>query len=299
MTVHFLNTKPLKEEMLMHTFDLSILDRISVTATYFALKNLRVDQDDVYGSFTTELINIAELGPISGAEVGRHMAILGSVVLSRQNPRKERHFYLATDALIKRCSFKPSDNYQLMARARMVELNRKKGVVSGEIVDMDGSVLFEVEVTYMVLVQSIFERMFANHRIETPSLPLENPYVEDSQFLDLQIDMEACYATIGQVVPENCPGHFHNYPALPVARMGTSMGKLGGIHFMHLNPSEKKKYYIGHAELHAKQLVFVGENVKFRTEIIDPNPEKGMVIRTVAYTDQCDFIAETICNYHY
>lgn len=299
MTVHFLNTKPLREEILMHQFDLSILERISVTAPYFALKNLQVDFNDVYCSFTTELINIAELGPISGAEVGRHMAILGSVVLARQNPRNARHYYLATDALIKRCIFKPSSNNQLFARARMVELNRKKGLVTGEILDQEGNVLYEVEVTYMVLVESIFERMFANHRIETITDTTVNPYTEDSNFYDLKLDVQACYATIGQVVPENCPGHFNNFPALPVARMGTSMGKLGGMHFMHLNPSEKKKYYIAHAELHAKQLVFVGENVKFRTEIVDPKAEKGMVIRTVAYTDECDFIAETICNFHY
>lgn len=299
MTLHFLNTKPQREEMLMPTFDFSILDRISVTAPYFALKNFNVEKGDINCAFTTELTNIAEYGPISGAEVGRHMAILGSVVLARHNPRTERHYYLATDALIKRCTFKPSADFSLQARARIIELNRKKGLVSGEIIDTDGNILYEVEVTYMVLVESIFERMFANHRNETPIDKTINPYTDDSLFFDVSLGIKACYATIGKVSVENCPGHFNNFPALPVARMGTSMGKLGGMHFMHLNPNKKKNYFIGNAELHAKQLVFVGEDVKFRTEIIDPKAEKGMVIRTIAYTDQCDFIAETICNYHY
>lgn len=299
MTIHFLNTKPSKLNEIGNNFDPSILNNISVTKPYFALRNLRSDDEFVYAEFTTELTDIAEAGPISGAEVGRHMAILGSVVLSKENPVKERHYYLATDALITRCSSKASSNYNLRCRAKMVTLNRKKGVVAGEIIDQDGSVMYKVEVTYMILGKMIFERMFAQYKADTNFDSLCNPYVNDTQFINVKLDVQTCSASIGVVKKENCPGHFNNYPALPVARMGTSMGKIGGMHFMHLNPSEKKKYFIASAELHARQLVFPGEEVKFRTEIVNPNPEKGMVIRTIAYSDQYDFIAECICHYHY
>lgn len=299
MTIHFLNTKPSKRSEIGHNFDSSILENISVTKPYFALSNLNCSGEYIYAEFTTELTEITEEGPISAAEVGRHMAILGSVVLAKENPKKERHHYLATDALIKRCSSKSSTNHPLTCRAKMVSINRKKGVVEGEIFDHDGTVLYKIEVCYMILGHMIFERMFADHRVDTDFDPDYNPYTSDTQFTDLKLDVKSCKASIGIITKEDCPGHFNSYPALPVARMGTSMGKIGGIHFMHLNPSEKKKYFISSAELHAKQLVFTGEEIKFRTEIVDPNPEKGMTIKTIAYSDSCDFIAESICNFHY
>lgn len=297
MTLDILSTKAKHTTKIL--FDQSILNRISVTKPYFALKNLTCFDNYIHADFTTELINIDEAGPISAAEVGRHMAILGSIVLSKENPKLERHHYLATDAIIKRHQSKNTNNSNLHARAKLVSLNRKKGIIKGEILLPDTSVLYSVEVSYMVLVNTIFDRMFSEHRNETSFDPNVNPYKEDIVFKNLKIDMKSCSASIGIVKPEHCPGHFKNYPALPVARMGTSMGKIGGIHFMHLNPSDKNKYTIKSAELHAKQLVFTGEEVMFRTEIVDPNAEQGMVIRTIAFTNRCDFIAESICNYHY
>lgn len=299
MTINFLNTKTTQIKGSESLFDVTILNHISVQKPYFALRNLKSVEEFVYADFTTELITNYEVGPIGAAEVGRHMAILGSVVLSKENPKKERHHYLATDAIIKRCSLRVSTNYNLRSRARMVSLNRKKGVVIGEIFDADGSTLFTIEVTYMILGKSIFERMFEEHRNETTFDEGFNPYKDDTEFFDLKVDIESCSATIGVVKPEHCPGHFRNYPALPVARMGTAMGKIGGIHFTHLNPSEKKQYCISGAELHAKQLVFTGEEVKFRTEIANPNHENGMIIRVVAYTDSCDLVAESLLYYHY
>lgn len=299
MTIHFLNTKPSKRNEIGHNLDPSILANISVTKPYFALSNLSCYGDYIYAEFTTELTNIDEEGPIGAAEVGRHLAILGSVVLAKENPKNERHHYLATDATITRCSSKTSVNYTLTCRAKMVFMNRKKGVVEGEIFDHDGTVLYKIEVTYMILGKMIFERMFAQHQMETLFTPDFNPYKTDAQFVAQKLDVKSCYASIGTVTKEDCPGHFNNFPALPVARLGTSIGKIGGLHFMHLNPSDKKKYLISNVELHARQLIFVGEEIKFRTEIVDPNPEKGMIIKIVVYSDNCDFIAEAIINYHY
>ncbi|MDA3928887.1 MAG: hypothetical protein PF541_07990 [Prolixibacteraceae bacterium] len=299
MTIQFLNTKTIKDSEVENLFDYSILENISVTAPYFALTNLFIQQEYVYADFTTELIHIDEEGPISAAEVGRHMAILGSVVLANENPKKEKHHYLATDAIITRCTHKSSSKFALKSRAKMMSISRKNGVVYGEIFENDGSILYTIEVTYMILGKPIFERMFEQFKVETNFSKDFNPYTTDSDFFDLKTNIESCFASIGIVKPEHCPGHFKNYPALPVARMGTSMGKIGGIHFMHLNPNEKKKYFISRAELHAKQLIFTGEEVMFRTEIVDPNSSEGMIIRVVAYTHKCDLIAEAILHFHY
>ncbi|MFA9391248.1 MAG: hypothetical protein ACERKD_15675 [Prolixibacteraceae bacterium] len=299
MTIQLFHTKPIRISELENTFDAAILANISVTKPYFALKDLRSIDEYFCADFTTELMNIDEVGKISSAEVGRHMAILGSLVLSKENPKKEKHHYLATDAVITRCTTKTSNNNTFRCRAKLVSMNRKKGVISGEVFEQDGTLLYTIEVIYMVLGQAIFERMFADHRVETQFDPSFNPYTHDSPFIDLKLSMETCSASIGVVKKEDCPGHFNNFPALPVARMGTSMGKIGGLHFMHLNPNAKNKYFISNAELHARQLVFTGEEVKFRTEIVNLNAEKGMIIKVIAYNNQCDFIAESICNYHY
>lgn len=299
MTLHFLNTQTTESGALHLDLDPNVLDNISVSAPYFALKNLSNSGKDTYCEFSPELRNIAEHGPVSGAEIGRHMAILGSVVLSKENPRQQKHYYLATDAIISRRSFRAINAETLIARARVLDINRKNGSISGIVSLCDGSILFEVEVSYTIMTEALFERMFLPQRINTALLPPSNPYSNDTVFESLELGVESCFANLGQVKPEDCPGHFENYPALPVARMGTSMGKLGGLHFMHLNPGDQRKYFIGHAELHARQLVFVGENVRFRTEVLEPKPVNGLTIRTIAYTDQSDFIAETICNFHY
>ncbi|MGF7137884.1 hypothetical protein [Roseimarinus sediminis] len=299
MTLDLLSTQTAKSVNYHPDFDPNVLANISVSAPYFALKNLGNHGKDIYCEFSPELCNIAEHGPVSGAEIGRHMAILGSVVLSKENPRKEKHYYLATDAIISRRNFREIKAEKLIARARMLEINRKNGSIGGLVTLVDGTILYEVEVSYTIMSQTLFERMFMSQRMITESLQLSNPYTNDTVFESLELGSESCFANLGTVKPDDCPGHFENYPALPVARMGTSMGKLGGLHFMHLNPSERRKFFIGHAELHARQLIFAGETVRFRTEVLEPKPVNGLTIRTIAYTDQTDFIAETICNYHY
>lgn len=297
MTLQFVQNQ--KDKDIDNSFDYSVLNYISVTKPYFALQNLRNKDEYIYADFSTELKNVTEDGSISTPEVGRHMAILGSLALARENPRKEKHYYLATKAHIKCFSENATDQTTFTACVKLESFHRKKGFVSGSVFNKHGDILYTIEVTYMILVSSIFERMFENNKINTPLTFDFNPYINDTKLNDVNLDIETSYANGGVVDKNECIGHFHNYPALPVARLGMAMGNLGSMHFMHLNPNEKKKFKVTFTEIIANQLVFVGEEIKYRTELVDPNPEKGMIIRTIAYTDKSDFVAEAITNYHY
>jgi hypothetical protein len=299
MTIDFYNPKTLKADTHEKAFNSQILKNISVTAPYFALRNLRQTGEFIYADFKVELSDPDELMPISAAEVGRHMAIMGSVVMSDSNPLKERHYYLATDAIIIRRSDRELNNPNVTGRIKMESFNRKSGTASGSLFDSEMNALFDVEIKYMVLHHNIFERMFAQYKSETFEGLEVNPYKENIEFMNIELGIQNCFGSIGTITARHCSGHFKNYPALPVARMGSAMGKIGGVHFKFLNPGINKRYTIARAELHASQLVFVGEEVKFRTEIFDPNPGKGMIIKVIAYTNKIASVAESLLHYYY
>jgi hypothetical protein len=299
MTIEVYKTKKLEISRLVENIDSDVLSNISVTSPYFALKNIRVVDEFIYANFNVELFEPDEIMPITAAEVGRHMAILGSLALSKSNPKKERHYYLATDAVIVRKSDVESQGPFLTGCVRTESINRKNGTVSGSLFDEESNLIFEVEIQYTILHSHLFERMFSPFKVESCEKVVGNPYVENVRFVSMELGMQSCKASIGTVLPEHCPGHFSNYPALPVARIGTAMGKIAAAHFMYLNPGIHKRYNICRADLHANQLVFTGEEVKFRTEIADPNPEKGMIFRVIAYTDKTDYLAESLLHFHY
>ena len=59
--------------------DLNILDRIAVCPPYFALENLSLESDNTLAARTPVHQPMhTEAGSIAVAEIGRHLAILGS-----------------------------------------------------------------------------------------------------------------------------------------------------------------------------------------------------------------------------
>lgn len=299
MTLQIEQNKTQDDLGLDNCFDYSILNYIAVSEPYFALKNIRNNNECTYAEFTSELKNILEHGTISTPEVGRHMAILGSLVLARENPKKEKHYYLANHAIIEHFSDIETDQLTYTGCAKIESFSGKKGSVSGTVFDNKGTVLYKIKVSYLILASTIFERIFETHKVVTPKTFLINPYTFDIKFDNIKLDIEKCTANGGVVKINDCIGHFNEFPACPIARIGTAMGNLGAMHFMHLNPGIKKKFKTCNTEIKANRLVFAGEVIKYRTEIVDPNPERGMIIRTIAYTDKCDFVSEAITNYHY
>jgi hypothetical protein len=301
MTLNYLNPKELNGYSQVGTeFDMGNLQNIAVTQPYFALKNLRWIDDYIYADFSAELLEPDEIMPITAAEVGRHMAIMGSVAMAAANSKKEQHYYLATDATIIRRSNKESFDRNVIGRIKTESIDKRNGLTTGSLFDVEMNKLFDVEVKYKVLHHSLFEKMFAQYKMETNENLDYNPYQESVAFNSLSLGIKNCTGSIGKILPEHCAGHFANYPAFPVARMGTAMGKIAGEHFKFLHPGKTEKYTIGRADLHAEQLLFAGKEVHFRTEIEESTTQvKGMVIKVTAFTNELPSVAESLLHFYF
>jgi len=284
---------------IFNAIDVELLNNISVTTPYFALTDIKELDEYIYASIEVELNDPEEKMPISTPEVGRHLAILGSLALSKANPLKEKHYYLATEAIIVRMSEHESKKSTLKGRATVKGLDRKNGVVSTELYDAEHYLIFKAEIKYTILHYRLFERMFASNRVELSCNPEINPYTENTAFTELELGMKNCFASIGEVLPEHCVGHFINYPALPVARIGAAMGKLAAAHFKYANPGIKGCYTVESTEIKATRLVFIGEKVHFVSEIADPNPGKGMILKVITYNDKQEEVASSVSHFYY
>lgn len=78
----------------------AILSRIAVQRPYFSFGRLFMGSDGtVHGEFVPEQPTEWERGLVSAAEVGRHLAILGSIAATATTEESTRVYHLATRAL--------------------------------------------------------------------------------------------------------------------------------------------------------------------------------------------------------
>ncbi len=277
-----------------------VLQNISVTAPYFALSDIVEMDEYIVATVPRQLNDLEEKLPITIPEVGRHMAIMGCLALSKVNPLKEKHYYLATEAVITRNSIKESNNPTLKGRVKVQSIDKKNGSVVGELYDADQQLVCEVEFKYILMHYRLFERLFAPFKMETVGFEGTNPYTENPVFETMELGMQNCYATLSEIQPENCLGHFDHYPAMPVARLGAAMGKVGAAHFQYANPAGfTDRYGVIRTEIKANRLVFVGEKVHFKSEILDPNPGKGMIIQVNTFNEKQEVVASSVTHFYY
>ena len=147
---------------------------ISVTEPYYALSNLQISDDVLTANMPMELTNHHEYKCMSIAEVGRHMAILGSLAMANANPRKERHYYLATDAYLeKKESEVNAEDGMFLGKVYVDSINKRVGVVNGELYTPKGELHYSIKVQYSILHQTIFDRMFGAGKQQTHSTEIE------------------------------------------------------------------------------------------------------------------------------
>jgi len=87
-------------------FQMDALQYIDVTAPYCALTNLTAIpsttqsqlSEGIGCTFSREQPCGTQITTFCAAEIGRHLAILGSIVAAKENPVKNKHYYLALDA---------------------------------------------------------------------------------------------------------------------------------------------------------------------------------------------------------
>jgi 3-hydroxymyristoyl/3-hydroxydecanoyl-(acyl carrier protein) dehydratase len=257
--------------------------RICVRDPYFALREVsEVVEGEVLARVPVEQEPEAEASPITAAEVGRHLAILGSCAASRVNRKEGQHYYLARRARLERLHEGPLPRFSepLWGSARAEFTDKRSATARTLLASPTGQPLFSLEVEYNVLSAAAFSRLFQGARQEMRREPRaergprngtpgdfaalrQNPYRTALPLRDFVRDGECLKATLGPVRAEQCKGHFALHPVLPVAVVMSGLSGLAGALLRQLLGNESARYLVTWGEVRADNLAYAGETVTF------------------------------------
>lgn len=243
-------------------FEQDIKSKICVKAPYNRLYDLvEHGETGIKAKVKLESPQGLEFGGPSSAEIGRHMAILGSCVLARNTKQDGSFYYLAKSAKIVRENkdkhFEPWSTCQLVAT-----LKDKQSVDVTTTCADTGLVMARLTCSYQRLSPRLFDRLFAAHRMETPETQ-ENPYAKEVAWLDLKLEGSSGRARIEKVCPPMCVGHFKDYPALPVAIL---MDRINRLACEHLHHASGEVGIVSEGQIDAESLAFAGEELEFSVQ---------------------------------
>ncbi|MQQ99742.1 hypothetical protein [Glaciimonas soli] len=273
----------------MQSLDLSTIHRrIAVDPPYFAFKQLTKDDDGtVYGDFVPEQAMGYECGLVSAAELGRHLAILGSCAAAAALPHDERVYYLAMKAhyiALRQEKQNAQPEQVLHALAKIIpDENGNARTLKSFTSASDNETFATLLVEYSVLPEKLFKRMFSNFSNNQVIALSDSPY---KQSIPLRFDKASNTGLIAHssaLEPDQCAGHFSGYPAWPVAIIAYSLLQVAGKLFHHVIGAEEK-YAIHQVKLDVKQLISSSDPLSFQAEFI---PTASISPR---YTFQCKVI---------
>lgn len=269
-------------------------DLIMVEEPYNILKNVVFNPNEtvmaeVQNEYSLEL----EAGSIGCSEFGRHIAILGSMGVAKSFGHKEKHYYLATHADLKRKSQSTNPSKVFHLKAKTLIAQKRTAEIYGEIRDEENELLFSGTVKYQAINQPVFSKLYAKHKVENPNYKNISPYINRKKLTDLNIKGESIVGTYGRVEPCDCEGHFKNFPALPVAIIGGLFGELCMPLFKYHNP-DLTKIVSKEVVINANRLAFTGEHVSFEGKIEKRLPNDSL--KLIAYAKVGD---EVIADAHF
>ena len=242
-----------------------ILHRIEVKPPYYALQDLQLCEGGVHALVTPEQPLHAETGPISGAEVGRHLAIIGSCALAAVNPKPGKHYYLAQHAAYRAGTSTPSaSNEPLRASARVISLSGRTGSAQTELRGADGTTLVSLATTYQIMSEKVFAKLFATQHRSTP-VPDANAFRLFTPFPAYQVGGAELTTRLTEVTAAQCAGHFEGCPSVPVAVLMGWLVRTASEHMRHLVDSESVRLQVLHADVAADRLAFAGEPITLAT----------------------------------
>jgi hypothetical protein len=254
-------------------------DLIDVRPPYFALQAIELRQPGfVQAAVRPEHPMGHEVGALAAAEAGRHLAILGACACSSIRLPVGRHYYLAHRArIVQHQQRLAGAESRFEGVARSTTRTGREATASAALhATGSGELLFELDISYKVLSQPAFQRIFAAHRKDLRALPRDsaqssaeqplnrrrNPYLKA---LPLEITRRApqsVQALLPEVSPQLCAGHFPFYPALPVAVLMHSLASLSG-EALRVRWGDAARYRVLAADVHAERLAFAGERLLF------------------------------------
>jgi 3-hydroxymyristoyl/3-hydroxydecanoyl-(acyl carrier protein) dehydratase len=247
-----------------------LFERIEVCPPYFALSDVRRESPDVVTARIRASQSLGEEeGPIGAAESGRHLAILGSCAAAYVNPVVSRHFYLAYDAELRRSRtrVKPDYDGDFLVRARSHFVDSSTAVALTDLRTEDDRTIYTLVVFYLVVAEADFRALFADN--EGPDAPLEgrpDPFHDVVTMTDVSVWDTRLHASLGEIDPYRCAGHFPGLPAMPVAFLMTNIGHAASQLLKHVLSRDTVGYVVREASIRAENLAFAGEKVDLHVE---------------------------------
>ncbi|WNZ57808.1 hypothetical protein QT397_10820 [Microbulbifer sp. MKSA007] len=272
-------------------------DLIEVKSPYFALEALHFDADGwLVAKVPVQCQSTYENSLMDVAEIGRHLAILGSCFGALANPVRSKHYYLARKADLKTYDSFVSDMRpdHLLARTKAVFTNKRELVAEAELLDPAGEVAARLNVKYHVIRERSFHKIYSDsiHDI-TPVISDINPYSKSIDINVHNIDLMSLTASIGRVTPQMCMGHFDRVKALPVAIASQSLIKSCCIFLRRLTGEDSARFIVTSADLYADNLALAGQDVDIKVELLDVENDV-FIVRTIATNNLGQSVGEMI-----
>ncbi|VVO42333.1 hypothetical protein [Pseudomonas fluorescens] len=262
-------------------------NRIAVQPPYFAFRSLYTlpDEWDIYGEFTPEQPQGNELGPLATAEAGRHLAILGSCAAARTQFAAARVYYLASHAQWN-LHYRPVRLGQtpwMTARAKIVEQSRKIICAETQLL-VDGQPFADLFVSYHVLAEKTFDKLYARHRSPAPLPSGHSPYAEAFPLSVLELSDREITACSVDFSAARCEGHFPQYAMWPVAVVMYGMSQAMSRLLDH-KMGRAVSYRLLHVTLDAAELVPADKQLQFNARLasMDDNGKYCDLVLSAAY----------------
>jgi hypothetical protein len=289
-----------------------LFPRMCVRDPYFALEELcTLGAGIVSARVPVEQPLGDEAGPIAAAEAGRHLAILGVCAASRANPERGRFYYLAHRARLRREHGWPNALPPLFADARAALLDKRTAQAQAFLRGVDGAAIFRLDVDYHVISARVFERLYADRRVDmrreprasppggcAAAFPRTTPYGRGPQLDAVEITSDATRlrASMGTIRPEDCKGHFPLYPALPIATLMHALSTACGSLYTR-RYSCVPRYAVVDSQVEARELVFSGDSVTVEAEVVGSLSRNGIQsFRAVALIGESRVAGELTLN---
>jgi len=240
-----------------------LLSRICVRPPYFALQNLHADGTTFWATAAAEQPLTDEIGPMQACEISRHGAICGLCVVALSFGDDERRYYLAQDA--KYTGFVNAALYGSVVsfEARLLERNKRQAVAEIT-VTAGGHALAHLTVTYTILQESSFKRLFRSRYSPTFS-DFQWSRMPDPPVGEFGVQGKTLSMTLKSVPEEACAGHFEHYPAMPVAVLMGQLGLVAGREY-------GQPYRVEAATMTASDFCWAGESARFE---VTPGAVRG------------------------
>lgn len=243
-----------------------IFSRIDVLPPYYALHDVAIDdRGDVTARAMIEQPLGAEIGPVSGAEAGRHLAIIGSLAAALENTAEGRHHYLATDAEVRRAKKVPEDATELVLRAHGSILDKRTAHAMVTAEAENGKRVCSLSCYYAIVEYDTMRFFFADHLRETPAGEA-NPFLELIEPEQVDIAGGHIEVDLGTVAAATCAGHFDGLPAMPVAYLMSNVTSAAGRLLRKQSGDDELRFSIAEGSVRADGLAFAGEQVRLTGE---------------------------------